>query len=184
MCVPNSPLFQRCQVYDKPPFSKKKINDWPSFSSLIYEWSRFLTSLFENTHIFAQIFSSETKIVIFICELCSQIAKRGIKSQRTVYEYVTFCSIKYMNMSFLSKTKYMIGVGVKKLARTPVPNLSPSYPRGHTSSVCEQCRTIDQMYIVHQGLGFLERRFVYIKVWGFAPGWGGGGGVLNFFLHT
>ena len=25
MCGPNSPLFQRCQVYDKPPFSKKSI---------------------------------------------------------------------------------------------------------------------------------------------------------------
>ena len=25
------PLFQRCQVYDKPPFSKKKVYDWPSF---------------------------------------------------------------------------------------------------------------------------------------------------------
>ena len=38
----------------------------PSFSSLLYEWCRFLTSLFENTHIFAQIFSSESKIEIFI----------------------------------------------------------------------------------------------------------------------
>ena len=51
-----------------------------------YDWSHFLTSLFENTHIYAQIFSSETKIVIFICKLCLQTAKRVY--QRTVYEYV------------------------------------------------------------------------------------------------
>ena len=44
--------------------------------------------MFDNTHIFAQIFSSETKIVIFICKLCLQTAKRVYKIQRTVYEYV------------------------------------------------------------------------------------------------
>ena len=47
-----------------------------------------MTSLFENTHIFAQIFSSETKIVIFICKLWLQTAKRVYKNQRTVNEYV------------------------------------------------------------------------------------------------
>ena len=41
-------------------------------------------SLFENTHIFAQIFSSETKIVIFVFT----DSKKGITNQRTVYEYV------------------------------------------------------------------------------------------------
>ena len=59
------------------------------FSSLIYKWSHFLTSLFENAHIFAQIFSSETKIVIFIRKRCLQTAKRVYKNQRTVYEYVS-----------------------------------------------------------------------------------------------
>ena len=55
---------------------------------LLYEWSHFLASLFENTHIFAQIFSSETKIVKFICKLCLQTAKKVYKNQRTVYEHV------------------------------------------------------------------------------------------------
>ena len=32
-------------------------------------------------------------------------------------------------MSFYSKTNYIIGVGLKKLAHTPVPKLHPSYPR-------------------------------------------------------
>ena len=52
----------------------------PVFSSLIYEWSRFLTFLFENTctHIFAQIFSSVTKNVTFICKLCLQTARNEI----------------------------------------------------------------------------------------------------------
>ena len=31
MCGANSPLFQRCQVYDKPPFSKKKYITDPVF---------------------------------------------------------------------------------------------------------------------------------------------------------
>ena len=83
MCGANSPLFQRCQVYDKPPFSKKKYMTDP-----VFHHCYFLTTLFENTHIFAQIFSSETKIVIFICKLCLQTAKRVYKNQRTVFEYM------------------------------------------------------------------------------------------------
>ena len=31
MCGANRPLFQRCQVYDKPPFSKKKYMTDPVF---------------------------------------------------------------------------------------------------------------------------------------------------------
>ena len=75
MCGANSPLFQRCQVYDLPPFSKKKYMTDPVFHQCY-------------THIFAEIFSSETIIVILICKLCLQTAKRVYKNQRTVYEYV------------------------------------------------------------------------------------------------
>ena len=43
-------------------------------------------------------------------------------------------------MSFFSKTRYMIGVGFKKLARTPVPKLPSSYPppppRGTCTHTC------------------------------------------------
>ena len=39
-----------------------------------------------------------------------------------------FSEIKYMNGMFFSKTRYMIGVGFKILARTPLPKLPPSYP--------------------------------------------------------
>ena len=35
--------------------------------------------------------------------------------------------IKYMNGSVFSKARYMNGVGFEILARTPVPQLAPSY---------------------------------------------------------
>ena len=37
-------------------------------------------------------------------------------------------TIKYMNRSYFSKARYMIGVGFKILGRTPVPKLPPSNP--------------------------------------------------------
>ena len=40
---------------------------------------------------------------------------------------LTCCSIKYMNWSFPSKTRYMIKIGFKKLGRTIVPKLPSSY---------------------------------------------------------
>ena len=40
----------------------------------------------------------------------------------------TFWTIKYMNGSVFSMARYMNGVGFETLARTPVPNLPPSYP--------------------------------------------------------
>ena len=39
-----------------------------------------------------------------------------------------FRTIKYMKGSFFSKAKYMNGVDFEILARTPVPQLPPSYP--------------------------------------------------------
>ena len=41
MCVPNSPLFQHCQVYD-----------WPLFSAKVYEWPDFSGFLCERAHFF------------------------------------------------------------------------------------------------------------------------------------
>ena len=37
MCVPNGPLFQRCQVYDIGPFFQQEVYDWPHCSGLVYE---------------------------------------------------------------------------------------------------------------------------------------------------
>ena len=44
-----------------------------------------------------------------------------IKIKEQYMNMLTFCSIKYMNRSFFSKTRYMIGVG------TPIPKLPSSY---------------------------------------------------------
>ena len=57
----------------------------------------------QNTHIFAQIFSSETKIVIFICKLSLQTAKRVYKNQRTVYEYVNILFNQVYEQVFFSE---------------------------------------------------------------------------------
>ena len=82
MCGANSPLFQHCQVYYKLPFSKKKYHhcymNGPIFCHPCLKILIFLLN----------IFSSETKIVIFICKLCLKTAKRVYKNQRTLYEYV------------------------------------------------------------------------------------------------
>ena len=91
----------------------------------------FLTSLFQNTHIFAHIFSSETKIVIFICKLYLQTAKRVCKITEQYMNMQTFCSIKFMNRSFFSKTRYMIGVGLKNWAAHPYQNNTQVTPLPH-----------------------------------------------------
>ena len=36
----------------------------------------------------------------------------------------------YVNRSYFSKVKYMIGIGFKTRAHTPLPKLSPSHPEG------------------------------------------------------
>ena len=54
------------QVFDKPPFSKEKYRTDPVVHHFYMNGPIFYLSLFENTQIFAQIFSSETKIVIFL----------------------------------------------------------------------------------------------------------------------
>ena len=41
-----------------------------------------------------------------------------------------------MNRSFFSKTKFMIGVGLKNLARTPVRKLSQATPPPSPIGVC------------------------------------------------
>ena len=53
----------------------------------------------------------------------------GIKVKGQYMNGSIFWTIKYMNESVFSKARYMNGVGFEILARTPVPHLSPSYPR-------------------------------------------------------
>ena len=79
MCVPNSLLFHRCQVYDKSPFTKKKYMADPVFNHCY-----ILTSLFENTHIFAQIFSLKTIIVILFVNFVYRQQRGYIKSKNSI----------------------------------------------------------------------------------------------------
>ena len=50
MCVPNSPLFRRCQVYDWPPFFNKKYMNNPIFLDSYVKDPIFLTTWY--IHIF------------------------------------------------------------------------------------------------------------------------------------
>ena len=54
MCVPNSPLFQHCQVYDWPPFFQQKVYEWPDFSGFQCERAHFSDIL-----VYAHVFRSE-----------------------------------------------------------------------------------------------------------------------------
>ena len=125
-----APLFQRCQVYIRPLFFLRK-----SMTNPVFQHCYFLTTLFESTHIFAQIFSSETKIVIFICKLRLQTAKRVYKNQRTVHEYVNILFNQvYGSVLFFEDQVhlYMIGVGLKNwLVHTyqNYPQVTPPPPR-------------------------------------------------------
>ena len=55
MCVPNSPLFQCCQVYDWPPFFNKKYMNGPIFQDSYVKGPIFLTSWYMHMF-FAQRF--------------------------------------------------------------------------------------------------------------------------------
>ena len=54
MCVPNSPLFQHCQVYDWPPFFDKKYMTDPIF----LDWY-MKGPTFSDIPVYAHIFHSE-----------------------------------------------------------------------------------------------------------------------------
>ena len=91
----------------------------------------FSDILFENTQMysyFAQIFSSETKIVIFICKLCLQTARRVCKIQRTVCEYVNILFNQVYEKVIFSKTEYMIGVGFTKAGSQTRTKITPKLP--------------------------------------------------------
>ena len=131
MCVPNSPLFQRCQVYDWPPFFNKKYMNGPIFLDSFVKGPIFLTSWYMHIF-FAQIFFEAAYplgITWIDCNICVTTSKKWIQKIKGQYmNRSTFWMIKYMNGSVFSKARYMNGVGFEILARTPVPKLPLSYP--------------------------------------------------------
>ena len=131
MCVPNSPLFQHCQVYDWPPFFQQKVYEWPDFSGFLYEKPHFSDIQVYAHFFFAQrFFKAAYLLVLWIdCDICVITSKKWVQKIKGQYmNRSTFWMIKYMNGSVFSKARYMNGVGFEILARTPVPKLPLSYP--------------------------------------------------------
>ena len=121
MCVPNSPLFQHCQVYDWPPFFNKKYMNGPIFLDSYVKgpffWHPGICTYFSEA-------AYPLGITWIDCDICVITSKNGYKKIKEQYmKRSTFWMIKYMNGSVFSKARYMNGVGFEILARTPVPNL-------------------------------------------------------------
>ena len=64
-----APFFSTARYIIGPLLLRKSIR-LTQFLSLLYEWSHFLTSLFENTHSLFRYSAQKPEIVIFICKLC------------------------------------------------------------------------------------------------------------------
>ena len=107
MCMPNSPLFQRCQVYDWPPFFNKKYMNGPIFLDSYVKGPIFLTSWYMHIFFAQRFFEAAYALgIIWIdCDIC----------------------VITSNKSVFSKARYMNGEGFEILARTPVPKLPLSY---------------------------------------------------------
>ena len=131
MCVPNNPLFQRCQVYDWPPFFNKKYMNGPIFLDSCVKGPIFTTSwymhIFYTQRFFKAALSSWYYMnwLIFVYQTSNEWVQK-VKGQ--YMNRSTFWTIKYMDGSVFSKARYMNGVSFKTLARTPVPKLPLSYP--------------------------------------------------------
>ena len=131
MCEPNSPRFQRCQVYDWPPFFNKKYMNGPIFLDSYVKDPIFLTSSYMYIFFAQRFFEAAyplgiTRIDSDICVITSKKWVQKIKGQ--YMNRSTFWMIKYMNGSVISKARYMNGVGFGILARTPVPKFTPPPP--------------------------------------------------------
>ena len=138
MCVPNSPPFQRCQVYDWPPFFNKIYMNGPIFLDSYVKDPIFL--IYWYMHIFfAQRFFKAAYplgIIWIVCDICVTTSKKWVQKIKAQYmSRSTFWMIKYMNGSVFSKARYMNGVDFEILARTPVPKLPLYPPRGRTYSL-------------------------------------------------
>ena len=134
MCVPNSPLFQRCQVYDWPPFSNKKYTNDPIFLDSFVKGLIFLTSWYMHIFFAQRFFEAAYPLGITwidhdICVITSKKWVQKIKGQ--YMNRSTVWMIKYMNGSVLSKARHMNGVGFWNTGshiRTKITPVTPSPP--------------------------------------------------------
>ena len=104
MCVQNSPLFQRCQVYDWLPFLNKKYTNGPSFLDSYVKGPIFLTSWYVHIFLAQRFFETAyplgvTWIDYDVIYLCNNQQKMGTKIKGQYMNRSTFWMIKYMNGS-------------------------------------------------------------------------------------
>ena len=117
--------------------------EWPPFSALPGIWLApfFLTKSIWMTRFFwitmwkvslfwhQRFFYCSLGIQWTDCYICLTICSKWVQKVKGQYmNRSTFLMIKYMNGSVFSKARYMNWAGFEILARTPVPQLSPSYP--------------------------------------------------------
>ena len=115
------PLFQRCQVYDWPPFSTKSI--WMARFFWIPMWKApFFWNPGICTYLSLRDFSRRID-----CEICLKPAINGYKKPNGSIWIGQHFGWSRMNGSVFSKARYMNGVGFEILARTSVPQLHLSY---------------------------------------------------------
>ena len=130
MCVPNGPLFHRCQVYDWSPFFNKKYMNDPIFLDSYMKGPTFLTSWYLHIFFARRFFEAACALGIqwIDCDICLTTSNKWVQKIKGQYmNRSTFWMIKYMNRSVFSKATYMNGVDFEILARTPVPQLPSSY---------------------------------------------------------
>ena len=112
MCVPNSPLFQRCQVYDWPPFFNKKYMTGPIFLDSYVKGPIFLTSWYMHIFFAQRFFEAAYPLgIIWIdCDICVRTSKKWVQKLKGQYmNRSTFWMIKYMNGRFFEGQVYEWG---------------------------------------------------------------------------
>ena len=98
MCVPNSSLFQRCQVYDWPPFFNKKYMNGPIFLDSYVKSPIFLTSWYMRIFFAQRIFETAYPpgITWINCNICVIPSKKWVQKIKGQYmNRSTFWMIKY-----------------------------------------------------------------------------------------
>ena len=150
-------LFQRCRIYDWPPFLNKKYMNDPIFLDSYAKGPTFLTSWYMYTF-FAQWFFAQRFFEVACslgiqwidCAICLTTSNKWVQKIKGQYmNRSTFRMIKYINSVF-SKARYMNGVGFEKLTRTPSP---PPPPPAHTHTPPQTCRWSIN-YQLNRGSGF------------------------------
>ena len=143
MCVPNSPLFQHCQVYDWPSFFSTKSIWMAQFFWIPYvKGPIFLTSWYMHIFFAQRFFEAAYPLGItwIDCDICVTTSKNGYKkNQRAVYEWVNILDDQvYECVCFFKDQVYEWGrfwntgshTRTKITSKLPTPSLKVATRRG------------------------------------------------------